>query len=145
MKKYTIEELLFRKTISIDNPNVINAFTNKTILVTGGAGSIGSEIVNQLATFNPTRIIIVDQAETPLNSIQLTISAAFPNVSCHFELVDVTSAMEVQQVFQKYQSYAFHQAFFEGPEIDSHQNKHSENLHRMQCRFLGYTGSKDLH
>jgi FlaA1/EpsC-like NDP-sugar epimerase len=113
LKKYTIEELLFRKTISIDNPNVINAFTNKTILVTGGAGSIGSEIVNQLATFNPTSIVIVDQAETPLNSIQLTISAAFPNVSCHFELVDVTSAMEVQQVFQKYQpEIVFHAAAY---------------------------------
>ncbi|WP_396161681.1 polysaccharide biosynthesis protein [Flavobacterium sp.] len=113
LKKYTIEELLFRKTISIDNPNVINAFTNKTILVTGGAGSIGSEIVNQLATFNPTRIVIVDQAETPLNSIQLTISAAFPNISCNFELVDVTNAKEVQQVFQKYQpEIVFHAAAY---------------------------------
>ena len=113
LKKYTIEELLFRKTISIDNPNVINAFTNKTILVTGGAGSIGSEIVNQLATFNPTCIVILDQAETPLNSIQLTISATFPNVSCHFELVDVTSAKEVQQVFQKYQpEIVFHAAAY---------------------------------
>ena len=51
LKKYTIEELMFRETISIDNPNVINAFTAKTIVVTGGAGSIGSEIVNQLIDY----------------------------------------------------------------------------------------------
>lgn len=113
LKKYTIEELMFRVTISIDNPNVINTFKDKTILVTGGAGSIGSEIVNQLAKFNPDRIIVVDQAETPLNSIQLTISAAFPKVNCSYELVDVTNAIEVQRLFQKYQpEIVFHAAAY---------------------------------
>ncbi len=104
---------MFRETISIDNPNVINTFKAKTILVTGGAGSIGSEIVNQLAQFEPNRIIIVDQAETPLNSIQLTISAAFPEVACNYELVDVTNLKEVQSVFQKYQpEIVFHAAAY---------------------------------
>jgi FlaA1/EpsC-like NDP-sugar epimerase len=113
LKKYTINELMFRDTISIDNPNVINAFSSKTIVVTGGAGSIGSEIVNQLAKFNPERIIVVDQAETPLNSIQLTISAAFPKVNCSYELVDVTNVKEVQRLFQKYQpEIVFHAAAY---------------------------------
>ena len=113
LKKYTIEDLMFRETISIDNPNVINTFKDKTILVTGGAGSIGSEIVNQLAKFNPDRIIVVDQAETPLNSIQLTISAAFPKVNCSYELVDVTNVKEVQRLFQKYQpEIVFHAAAY---------------------------------
>jgi FlaA1/EpsC-like NDP-sugar epimerase len=113
LKKYTINELMFRDTISIDNPNVINAFSSKTIMVTGGAGSIGSEIVNQLAKFNPTRIIVVDQAETPLNSIQLNIAAAFPKIACHYELVDVTNPNEVQHIFQKYQpEIVFHAAAY---------------------------------
>ncbi len=113
LKKYTIEELMFRETISIDNPNVINAFTAKTILVTGGAGSIGSEIVNQLAQFNPEQIVIVDQAETPLNSIQLNMSAAFPEIPCHYELVDVTNAAEVAQLFQKFKpQIVFHAAAY---------------------------------
>ena len=113
LKKYTIEELMFRETISIDNPNVINAFTAKTIVVTGGAGSIGSEIVNQLAKFNPERIVIVDQAETPLNSIQLNMSAAFPKIPCHYELVDVTNVTEVAQLFQKYKpEIVFHAAAY---------------------------------
>ena len=113
LKKYTIDELMFRESISIENPNVINAFSSKTVLVTGGAGSIGSEIVNQLAKFNPTRIVIVDQAETPLNSIQLTMSAAFPKVPCHYELVDVTNKDEVQLVFQKHKpEIVFHAAAY---------------------------------
>lgn len=113
LKKYTIEELMFRETISIDNPNVINAFTAKTIVVTGGAGSIGSEIVNQLAKFNPEKIVIVDQAETPLNSIQLNMSAAFPRITCHYELVDVTNEAEVAQLFQKYKpQIVFHAAAY---------------------------------
>ena len=85
LKKYTINELMFRDTISIDNPSVIDMFRKKTILVTGGAGSIGSEIVNQIAEFKPKRIVVLDQAETPLNSIQLKIAAAFPNIKCEFE------------------------------------------------------------
>ena len=113
LKKYTINELMFRDTISIDNPSVISAFAAKTILVTGGAGSIGSEIVNQLAKFNPTRIVVLDQAETPLNSIQLTMSAAFPKVPCHYELVDVTNKGEVTQLFKKYQpDIVFHAAAY---------------------------------
>jgi FlaA1/EpsC-like NDP-sugar epimerase len=113
LKKYTIEELMFRETISIDNPNVIKAFSAKTILVTGGAGSIGSEIVNQLAQFNPQQIVIVDQAETPLNSIQLNMAAAFPKVNCHYELVDVTNRAEVTNLFQKYNpEIVFHAAAY---------------------------------
>jgi FlaA1/EpsC-like NDP-sugar epimerase len=113
LKKYTINELMFRDSISIDNPNVINAFSSKTIMVTGGAGSIGSEIVNQLAKFNPTRVVVVDQAETPLNSIQLNIAATFPKIACHYELVDVTNPNEVQHIFQKYQpEIVFHAAAY---------------------------------
>ena len=113
LKKYTIEELMFRETISIDNPSVIKTFSNKTVLVTGGAGSIGSEIVNQIAKLNPDRIVVLDQAETPLNSIQLSISAAFPNIICEYELVDVTNKNELQSVFVKYNpKLVFHAAAY---------------------------------
>lgn len=113
LKKYTINELMFRDTISIDNPSVIDMFRKKTILVTGGAGSIGSEIVNQIAEFKPKRIVVLDQAETPLNSIQLKIAAAFPNITCEFELVDITNFQEIELIFEKYSpDIVFHAAAY---------------------------------
>jgi FlaA1/EpsC-like NDP-sugar epimerase len=113
LKKYTINELMFRDTINIDNPNIIETFKERTVLVTGGAGSIGSEIVNQIAKFNPHRIVIVDQAETPLNSIQLKMTAAFPKITCEYELADVTNATEIQLVFEKYKpEIVFHAAAY---------------------------------
>ncbi len=113
LKKYTINELMFRDTISIDNPNIIETFKARTVLVTGGAGSIGSEIVNQIAKFNPRRIVIVDQAETPLNSIQLIMAATFPQITCEYELVDVTNLKEIQTVFEKYKpEIVFHAAAY---------------------------------
>lgn len=113
LKKYTINELMFRDTIKIDNPNVIETFKERTVLVTGGAGSIGSEIVNQISKFNPHRIVIVDQAETPLNSIQLKMAAAFPQITCEYELVDVTNSNEIQSVFEKYKpEIVFHAAAY---------------------------------
>lgn len=113
LKKYTINELMFRDTISIDNPNIIETFKARTVLVTGGAGSIGSEIVNQIAKFNPCRIVIVDQAETPLNSIQLIMAATFPQITCEYELVDVTNLKEIQTVFEKYKpEIVFHAAAY---------------------------------
>lgn len=113
LKRYTLEELLYRETISIDNPNVINRLKGKTILVTGGAGSIGSELVNQIAHFEPATIVIVDQAETPLNIIQLNISQAFPSLTCHYELINVGNREEVFAVFEHYQpEIVFHAAAY---------------------------------
>jgi FlaA1/EpsC-like NDP-sugar epimerase len=113
LKKYTIDELMFRDTISIDNPSVIKNFKERTVLVTGAAGSIGSEIVNQIAKFNPYRIVILDQAETPLNTIQLKMAAAFPQITCEYELVDVTNTKEIQSVFEKYKpEIVFHAAAY---------------------------------
>ncbi len=113
LKRYTLEELLYRETISIDNPNVINRLKGKTILVTGGAGSIGSELVNQIAHFEPATIVIVDQAETPLNTIQLNISQAFPSLTCHYELINVGNREEIFAVFEHYQpEIVFHAAAY---------------------------------
>lgn len=113
LKKYTIEELMFREIIEIDNPAVIGAFSGKTILVTGGAGSIGSELVKQLAKFNPNKIIVLDQAETPLNTIQLSMSDLYPNVSCVYELANVTNKKEIQKVFITHQpEIVFHAAAY---------------------------------
>lgn len=113
LKKYTIEELMFRDTIEIDNPAVINMFNDKTILVTGGAGSIGSELVKQLAKFKPAKIVVFDQAETPLNSIQLVMSDKYPDVNCVYELANVANKKETNKVFDFHQpDIVFHAAAY---------------------------------
>ena len=71
LKSYNLEELLFRETIEVNNEKIIQQFKDKTILITGGAGSIGSQLAKQIVNFAPKKVIILDQAETPLHDIEL--------------------------------------------------------------------------
>ena len=113
LKTYNLEELLFRETIEIKNSKIIEQFTNKTILVTGGAGSIGSELAKQLGGFEPKELIILDQAETPLYEIEMYFKKNIPSCNCHFELVDVTNLEEFETVFKKYRpEIIFHAAAY---------------------------------
>ena len=113
LKEYNLDELLFRDQIDIDNPKVIAQYNKKTILVTGGAGSIGSELAKQLAVFNPKKIIIVDQGETPLHGIQLHFDKYIPDCKCHFELIDVTNKKEIACIFETYKpEIVFHAAAY---------------------------------
>lgn len=113
LKEYDLEELLFRKKIDIDNPKVIAQYQDKTILVTGGAGSIGSELAKQIAVFRPKKLIVLDQGETPLHDIQLHFDRYLPDCTCSFELVDVTNHNELQSVFEKHRpAIVFHAAAY---------------------------------
>jgi FlaA1/EpsC-like NDP-sugar epimerase len=113
LKEYNLEELLFRNKIDIDNPKVIDQYKNKTIMVTGGAGSIGSELAKQIAGFKPKKIIVVDNSETPLHDIQLYFDKNLTNCSCFFELIDVTNKKEVKLLFKTHQpDIVFHAAAY---------------------------------
>ena len=110
---YNLEELLFRETIKINNVKISEQFNNKTILITGGAGSIGSELAKQIVNFKPKRVIILDQAETPLHDIELYFDKKKNDCEFEFELIDVTNFIELETIFNKYHpEIVFHAAAY---------------------------------
>ncbi|KAA0126153.1 polysaccharide biosynthesis protein [Chryseobacterium sp. SN22] len=108
-----IEDLLNRKPIKIENEEVKSRHYNKNILVTGGAGSIGSEIVRQVAQFNPSLIVVLDQAETPLYDIEIEMKNKFPHIRFKFVLADVSNKHRIEPLFQTYNfSMVYHAAAY---------------------------------
>jgi possible nucleoside-diphosphate sugar epimerase len=108
-----IEDLLSRKPISIENEEVRNLHFGKSILVTGGAGSIGSEIVRQVSLLKPSKIVILDQGETPLHNIGLEVKEAFPEVDFRFILADISNRNKMERVFSEHHfSIVYHAAAY---------------------------------
>lgn len=113
IRNLQIEDLLNRKPIKIENEEVTSRHHNKNILVTGGAGSIGSEIVRQVAQFNPSLIVVLDQAETPLYDIELEMKEKFPHIKFKFVLADVSNRHRIEPIFQAYNfSMVYHAAAY---------------------------------
>ncbi|CAL66950.1 polysaccharide biosynthesis protein [Christiangramia forsetii] len=100
VKTLQIEDLLDREPIQLEVQNKIDQLTGKTILVTGAAGSIGSEIVRQVAEYNPKKLIILDQAETPLHNLQLQIEAKFTDLNFKVIVCDVGNQKRLELMFQ---------------------------------------------
>lgn len=108
-----IEDLLDRDAISIHNEDLINQHRGKNILITGGAGSIGGEIVRQVSKFQPSLVVVLDQAETPLYEIEMEIKNKFPDVNFKFIIGDVSNSYRMEHLFQKYQfSMVYHAAAY---------------------------------
>ena len=108
-----IEDLLQRDQIDLDSSNVSNSIFNKVTLVTGGAVSIGSEIISQLASHNPRKIVIVDQAETPMHELELQLKNKGTNVDFVFIIADITDANEMEKIFKTYKpNYIYHAAAY---------------------------------
>lgn len=100
VKSLQIEDLLEREPIQLEVQNKIDQLTGKTILVTGAAGSIGSEIVRQVSEYNPKKLIILDQAETPLHNLQLEIENSFPDLNFKAVVCDVSNQRRLDILFQ---------------------------------------------
>ena len=97
-----IEDLLGRKPIDTHNPAVNESVRDRTILITGAAGSIGSEITRQIACMKPGRIILVDQAETPMHELQLELERTFPLVSVKLCIADIANEIRMKGIFDRY-------------------------------------------
>ena len=101
MQKLSIEDLLQRKPIKIDQTQVRNDLKGKRVLVTGAAGSIGSEIVRQVLEYDPAMLILCDQAESPLHGMQLELEDKFPKASTEIWISDVRSYNRMFKLFDK--------------------------------------------
>ncbi|WP_126651992.1 polysaccharide biosynthesis protein [Chryseobacterium aureum] len=135
IRNLQIEDLLNRKPIKIQNEKVKSRHFDKTVLVTGGAGSIGSEIVRQVANFNPSLIVVLDQAETPLYEIELEMREKYPHIAFKFVLGDVSNQHRMEALFQMYNfSMVYHAAAYK------HVPLVEENPH--EAIFVNILGSK---
>lgn len=99
IKSFQIEDLLDRKPILLDNKSISNQLNGKTILISGAAGSIGSEIVRQVLDFSPKLIIMLDQAETPLHDLTLEIEKLNPSIQLKSLITDIRNKESLERVF----------------------------------------------
>ncbi|MFA6780534.1 MAG: polysaccharide biosynthesis protein, partial [Paludibacteraceae bacterium] len=108
-----IEDLLPREEIKIDLEGVKNLLTGKRILITGSAGSIGSEMVRQIASFNPAEMTLIDQAETPQHDIRLMMRKNFPTIKTETIVTSICRKNRMEKIFQTYRpDYVFHAAAY---------------------------------
>lgn len=113
VREYSIEDLLQRPPIQIDMKKVASLIEGKRVLVTGAAGSIGSEIMRQVAMFNPQQLILLDQAETPLHDVRLEIGDTWRNLNALTVVADISNKARMEYVFEKYRpQYVFHAAAY---------------------------------
>jgi len=122
IKNIEIEDLLQRDEITIDVEAVSQEISDKVILVTGAAGSIGSEISGQLARFGTKRLILLDIAETPLHNLELDMQKKFPGQDITYVLNDVRSDVRIKEVFEHHKpDFVFHAAAYKHvPVIEDH-------------------------
>ena len=113
LKEIQIEDLLQRDPIEIDIHKVASLLEGKRVMITGAAGSIGSEIMRQVASFNPYKLILVDQAETPLHDIRLELQDRWRDIDAETIIADISNATRMEDIFKEYQpQYIFHAAAY---------------------------------
>lgn len=137
IKSFEIQDLLERKPIVLDMKSISSKLYGKTILVTGAAGSIGSEIVRQIIGFDPKTIIILDQAETPLHDLSLEIAHSNKSIEIKNVIADVRNKQVLKQVFKFYKpQVVYHAAAYK------HVPLMEENP--SQAIFTNVLGTKNL-
>ena len=113
LREVEVEDLLPREKIEIDMDKVGELLTGKRILITGAAGSIGSEMVRQIAIYQPAEMILIDQAETPMHDVRLEMARKFPQVKAHTIVSSITNSSRMEEVFRQYRpDYVFHAAAY---------------------------------
>lgn len=113
LKEVSIEDLLPRDEICVDLESVAESLRGKRILITGSAGSIGSEILRQVASFSPSSLMLIDSAETPQHDIRRMMAHDFPSVPCATVVTSITKADRMENIFKTFlPEYVFHAAAY---------------------------------
>ncbi|WP_406649384.1 polysaccharide biosynthesis protein [Ornithobacterium rhinotracheale] len=142
-KTLQIEDLLYRKEIKIQNDQISQRHLDKVVLVTGGAGSIGSEILRKVSSYNPSKVIVVDQAETPLNDIKLEMKEKFPNIEYLFYLADISNKHRVEKIFKENNiSMVYHAAAYKHVPVIEENPIEAINVNIWGTRILADLSSK---
>ncbi len=125
IKKIQIESLLERNVIQLDTDNIKKQVESKVVMVTGAAGSIGSEIVRQLSRFNPKKIILVDTAESPLYNMELELENIFHLRSFEIIIADIRNKERMETIFQKFHpQIVYHSAAYKHvPMMEHHPSE----------------------
>lgn len=127
LKEVSIEDLLPRDEISIDMESVGSMLHGKRILITGSAGSIGSEMVRQIAKYSPAELILIDSAETPQHDIRLMMAKQFPDIKAETIVTTICSKSRMEHIFKTYlPDYVFHAAAY----------KHVPMMENNQCESI---------
>lgn len=137
IKKVQIEELLERDAILLDKENIRKQFFGKTILITGAAGSIGSEIVRQVIRFQPKKIILLDQAESPLYELEMELHDKYKSQEYEVVMGDIRNRERMENVFRTFSpQIVFHAAAYK--HVPMMENNPSESV------YTNVFGSKNL-
>ena len=113
LKEVQVEDLLPREKIEVDMKRVGEMLTGKRILITGAAGSIGGEMVRQIASYNPSEMVLVDQAETPMHDLRIFLAKEYPEVKSHTIVTNICNQIRMEELFKECRpEYVFHAAAY---------------------------------
>ena len=108
-----VEDLLPRQKIEVDMKAAAELLEGNVVMITGAAGSIGSEMVNQIAAYNPSQLILIDQAETPMHDVRLMMNNRWPGIKAQTIVADIKDKVMMERLFRTYKPrYVFHAAAY---------------------------------
>ena len=128
LREFEIEDLLPRDEIQVDMKSMEAQIANYNIMVTGAAGSIGSELVRQIAKLKPASLILIDQAETPMHDMRLMMQKEWPQIEAHTIVTSICNKKRMEAIFKKYKpEYVFHAAAYK--HVPMMEDNPSESVH----------------